>query len=64
VGYGHAYTDGIWDNSFAAAVGGGVDLRLAPLLSWRVFDADDVITHYFGGYEHNPRISTGMILRF
>jgi hypothetical protein len=64
VGIGHGYTDGIWDNSFAAAIGGGVDMRVAPLLSWRIIEGDDVITHYFGATEHNPRISTGISLRF
>ena len=64
VGYGHGYTNGIWDNSFSAAIGGGIDIRIAPLLSWRIIEGDDVITHYFGGTEHNPRVSTGIILRF
>ena len=63
-GVGHAYTNGIWDNSFAAAIGGGIDVRVAPLLSWRIIEGDDVITQYFGGIEHNPRISTGIVLRF
>jgi len=64
VGFGHAYTDGIWDNSFSAAIGGGIDLRVAPLLSWRILEVDDVITEYFGGIQNNPRVSTGMVLRF
>jgi hypothetical protein len=64
VGYGHGYTNGIWDNSFAAAIGGGIDMRVAPMLSWRIIEGDDVITKYFGGIEHNPRISTGLVLRF
>ena len=64
VGYGHGYTNGIWDNSFAAAIGGGIDLRVAPMLSWRIIEVDDVITRYFGGIEHNPKISTGLVLRF
>jgi hypothetical protein len=64
VGIGHGYTFGIWDNSFAAAIGGGVELRVAPLLSWRIIEGDDVITHYFGATEHNPRITTGFELRF
>jgi hypothetical protein len=63
-GLGHGYTNGIWDNSFAAAIGGGIDIRVAPMLSWRILEADDVITKYFGGIEHNPRISTGIVLRF
>jgi hypothetical protein len=63
-GYGHGYTDGIWDNSIAAAIGGGIDIHVAPLVSWRIFEGDDVITRYFGGIEHNPRISTGIVLYF
>src|SRR6266851_7107553 len=42
-GLGHARTNGIWDTSLAAAIGGGIDLRIAPLLSWRVIQGDDVI---------------------
>jgi hypothetical protein len=64
IGYGHGYTNGIWDNSFSMAIGGGLDLSLAPLLSWRMVEADDVMTHYFGGTEHNPRVSTGFVFRF
>jgi hypothetical protein len=64
VGYGHAYTNGIWDNSFAAAIGGGVDWQVAPRVTWRVIEGDDVITRYFGGIEHNPRLSTGIVLHF
>jgi hypothetical protein len=64
VGYGHGYTNGIWDNSLSVAIGGGVDMQLARLLSWRIIEGDDVITRYFGAVEHNPRISTGLVLRF
>jgi hypothetical protein len=64
IGYGHGYTRGIWDNSFSASLGGGIDLRIAPLLSWRILEADDVIAHYFGGTEHNLKASTGIVLRF
>ena len=63
-GLGHAYTNGIWDNSLAAVIGGGIDIALAPQLSWRILEGDDVITRYFGGIEHNPRVSTGILLRF
>lgn len=64
VGYGHGYTRGIWDDTFAASIGGGIDLRIAALRFWRVIEVDDVITHYFGGTEHNPKVSTGIVLRF
>lgn len=64
VGYGHGYTNGIWDDSFSAAIGGGVDVHISPVLAWRIIEADDVITHYFGGTEHNPKVSTGIVLHF
>jgi len=64
VGYGHGYTNGIWDNSFSAAIGGGIDLRIASLRFWRIIEVDDVITHYFGGTEHNPKGLTGIVFRF
>ena len=63
-GIGHARTDGIWNTSLAAAFGGGIDMRIAPLLSWRMVQGDDVITRYFGGVQHNLRISTGILWRF
>jgi hypothetical protein len=64
IGYGHGYTYGIWDNSFSAVMGGGLDLRITPVRYWRVIEVDDVITHYFGGTQHNPKVSTGIVLRF
>ena len=63
-GYDRAYTNGIWDHSFAKAMGGGVDWQVAPRVSWRSIEGDDVITWHFGGIGHNPRISTGIILHF
>src|ERR1700722_15823416 len=63
-GYDCAYTNGIWDNSFAKAMGGGVDWQVAPRICWRRIKGDDVIPWHFGGIAHNPGISTGMILHF
>jgi hypothetical protein len=64
VGVGHISFNGIANTSVSAAIGGGVDLRILPLISWRVVQADDVITHFFGGVQHSPRISTGLVFRF
>jgi hypothetical protein len=63
-GIGHVYDNGFSSTSFASAFGGGVDWRIAPLLSWRVIQGDDIITHYSGGVQHSARISTGLIIRF
>ncbi len=63
-GVGHVSSDGIANTSFAAAIGGGMDLHILPLISWRILQGDDVITHYFGGIQHSPRLSTGIVFRF
>jgi hypothetical protein len=64
VGIGHVHVDGLTSTSFAGALGGGVDYRIAPLLSWRVIQCDDVITNFFGGAQHSVRLSTGFMIRF
>jgi hypothetical protein len=63
-GIGHVSNNGISDTSFAGAIGGGIDMRIAPLISWRIIQGDDIITHHFGGVQHNVRVSTGLVFRF
>jgi hypothetical protein len=63
-GVGHVAVNGISDNSFAGAFGGGLDLRVAPLISWRAIQVDDLVTNHFGGVQHNARVSTGLVFRF
>jgi hypothetical protein len=63
-GYGSIHDNGFTSSSYSAALGGGLDKHLAPLLTWRMIQADDVITHYFGGLQHSIRLSTGVVLRF
>jgi hypothetical protein len=63
-GIGHARTNGSSDTSFAGAIGAGIDMRIVPLVSWRILQADEIITHHFGGVQHNARISTGLVFRF
>jgi hypothetical protein len=63
-GVGHASTNGISDNSFAGAIGAGIDMRIVPLVSWRIIQGDDLITHHFGGVQHSARLSTGLVFRF
>jgi hypothetical protein len=50
-------------NAFAVALGGGVDLRLVNRVAWRV-QADYLQTKVFNSTQHDPRISTGIVLRF
>lgn len=52
------------DTSFAAAVGGGIDLRLAHGIYWRVIQGDYLPTRFNGGTQNNVRVSTGLVVRF
>ena len=62
-GFGHLQGGGA-QTSFAGAIGGGIDLGIAPLVSWRMIQADDVVTRFFGGTQHSLRLSTGVVIRF
>jgi hypothetical protein len=51
------------DNSFADALGGGLDYHLIPLISWRLqFDA--LQTRFFNSSQSNLRFSTGIVVNF
>ncbi|HTC63409.1 MAG TPA: hypothetical protein VK709_11245 [Candidatus Saccharimonadales bacterium] len=63
-GYGSIHDNGFTSSSYAAALGGGLDRHIAPLFTWRMVQADDVVTHFFGGIQHSVRITTGVIFRF
>lgn len=63
-GVGHVSTNGSTDNSFAGAIGAGIDLHIVPLVSWRIIQGDDILTHHSGGVQHDARISTGLVFRF
>ena len=51
------------DNSFAAAVGGGVDAKLTRRFSWRL-QGDYLRTQFFGSRQDDGRIATGPVFRF
>ena len=50
-------------NAFAFDLGGGVDFRLVSRVAWRL-QADYLQTKLFGSTQHDPRITTGIVLRF
>jgi hypothetical protein len=62
-GFGHLWA-GQAQMSVAAAVGGGIDMPLAPLFSWRLIQADYLFTRFPGGPQHNLRFSTGLVFHF
>ena len=51
------------DLSFASAIGGGVDFKIAPIIGWR-FQGDYIHTHFASGSQEQARLSTGIVLRF
>jgi hypothetical protein len=51
------------DTSFATAIGGGIDLRVAHGLYWRAIQGDYLPTRFNGGTQNNARISTGLVVR-
>lgn len=51
------------DTAFAFDLGGGIDFRLMRFVAWRV-QGDYLQTRLFAGTQHDPRVSTGIVLRF
>lgn len=49
---------------FAAAAGGGFDVRVTPRFSIRLVQADYVITRVGGSIQSQPRVSIGFLFRF
>jgi hypothetical protein len=64
VGVAHANANGIGtNNSFATAIGGGLDYRIIRPVAWRL-QGDYVRSSLFGETQNNVRISTGIVFRF
>ena len=51
------------DTSFATALGGNLDYRIAGPLEWR-FQGDYLQTRFFSSKQNNYRLSTGIVLAF
>ena len=51
------------DNSFALALGGGLDVKLSRRVAVRAFQLDYLRTGFFGGTQHKGRIAFGLVLR-
>jgi opacity protein-like surface antigen len=51
------------DNSFAMALGGGVDVQMNDRLAIRVVQIDYLRTNFFDGTQNKGRIAAGIVLR-
>ncbi len=51
-------------NSFAAAAGGGIDVKATERVAIRLVQAEYVFTHFAGVKQNNVRISAGVVFRF
>ncbi len=62
---GHAFVSNVGEHegAFAFDLGGGLDFRLVKRLAWRI-QADYLQTKLFSSTQHDPRIGTGIVLRF
>ena len=51
-------------NAFAAAVGAGIDIKVAPFLSLRAIQLDYLVTRFGSSTQNQPRASAGLVLHF
>ena len=51
-------------NTFAAAIGGGVDFKVSRFVSLRFVQVDYYLTRYIGFSQNEVRFSTGVVLHF
>lgn len=49
---------------FAAAFGGGIDIRVHKHVAVRIFQADYMVTPFLGLRQDNVRLSAGIVFRF
>lgn len=52
------------DNALAAAVGGGIDVKVVPFVSLRVIQLDYLITRFGSTTQNQPRASAGIVVHF
>jgi opacity protein-like surface antigen len=52
------------DTAFSTALGAGIDLHIAPFLSFRAIQLDYLVTRFHSSTQNQPRASTGLVLRF
>jgi hypothetical protein len=63
-GVAHENLGGATDSAFAAAVGAGIDIGVAPFLSFRPIQLDYLVTRFGSSTQNQPRASAGLVLHF
>ncbi len=63
-GVAHETVDGATDSAFATAVGAGIDIHVAPFVSFRPIQLDYLVTRFGSGTQGQPRASAGIVLHF
>ena len=51
-------------NAFAAAAGGGIDIKVVPFISLRVIQFDELVTRFHSTRQNQPRVSAGIVIHF
>jgi hypothetical protein len=64
VGGARTSTAGFSDNAFATAIGGGIDTKVLPHISWRIFQVDYLATRFASNTQNSTRVSTGIVIHF
>ena len=57
-------TSGVSANAFAMTIGGGLDLRISNHVSFRVAQAEYLLTQFGGTQQNSFRFASGIVLRF
>lgn len=57
-------SSGISASAFAATVGGGLDVRLNAHVSFRIAQAEYLLTRFGVGQQNNLRLGSGIVFRF
>ena len=57
-------TFGPTQSAFATALGGGIDLKVLPLLSIRPIQIDYLLTHFNSSTQNQFRVSAGIVVHF
>lgn len=51
-------------NAFAIALGGGIDLKVAPLIWVRLIQVDYMGTNFVSSFQNQQRVSAGVVVHF